>query len=260
MILVQESLKFYKTENLSLSQLLAYESERGKDFTGEGVVGDKISKVLTNGSGQKGFINFSSESYIIDNNGLNIGSSPQSQIVPHNNGKSFPFNIPAGAISYYFAENSGAMQPVIDVYAQSNSRYKLWKYDTFNADSGEWLNSSSSSLIHSELLSIENIYNTDLDGDGNIGDKITEIKSEHSSSGKSLYKTETGALIVDSNGQHTGNLTNTPTVLIKYGKSYNSLYKTISNDLGFVSKEYQVDSPYGGYTSFRSICLLWFRK
>ena len=73
-------LKFYKTENLSLSQLLAFESERGKDFTGEGVVGDKISKVLTNGSGQKGFYKLSSDYILLTIRWTAIGSSPQNQV------------------------------------------------------------------------------------------------------------------------------------------------------------------------------------
>ena len=51
-------LKYSKTEKISLTDLLAQESAKGKDFTGEGVIGDKISKVFTNGSGQKNFINF----------------------------------------------------------------------------------------------------------------------------------------------------------------------------------------------------------
>ena len=239
--------RYEKTQKLSLSNLLGLEDQIANDLNNDGVIGDRIVDVLSNGSGSKGFYKLSSESYIIDNNGLNVGSSPQNQIIPHNNGNPFSFKYtPTGATSYDSVENN-AMQPVIDVYAQSSSRYNLWKYDTFNANSGAWLNSSSSSLIHSELLGIENIYNTDLDGDGNIGDRITEIKSEHSSSSKSLYKTETGALVVDSNGHNPGNFTNAPTVLIKYGKSYNSLYKTNSNELGFVSKEYQVESPDGSY-------------
>ena len=192
-------LKYSKTEKISLTDLLAQESAKGKDFTGEGVIGDKISKVFTNGSGQKGFYKLSSESYIIDNNGLNVGSSPQNQVIPQKNGKPFTFKYtPKGATSYYLSESSGEVNPVIDVYAESNARSKLWSYDTFNANSGEWMYTSSKPLLYSEILAKENSFQTDLDGDGNYGDRIYQLKASHDSTGKSLYKTDSGALVVDS--------------------------------------------------------------
>ena len=73
--------KYYKTEKLSLTELLAYETERRKDINKDGAIGDKVSDVLSNNS-SKGFYKLASGPYIIDNNGLNIGSTPQSSIIP----------------------------------------------------------------------------------------------------------------------------------------------------------------------------------
>ena len=109
---------------------------------------------------------------------------------------------------------------------------------------------SSKPLLYSELLAKENSFQTDLDGDGNYGDRIYQLKASHDSTGKSLYKTDSGALVVDSNGRQSGDFTESPIVLIKYGKAYNTLYSpTKANEVGFVSHEYQVESEYGGYTS-----------
>ena len=49
--------KYYKTEKLSLTELLAYETERRKDINKDGAIGDKVSDVLSNNSGSKVFIN-----------------------------------------------------------------------------------------------------------------------------------------------------------------------------------------------------------
>ena len=46
-----------------------------KDINKDGAIGDKVSDVLTNNSGSKGFYKLASGPYIIDNNGLSIGSN-----------------------------------------------------------------------------------------------------------------------------------------------------------------------------------------
>ena len=235
--------KYYKTEKLSLSELLAYETERQIDINKDLAIGDKVSDVLSNNSGSKGFYKLASGPYIIDNNGLNIGSSPQNSMIPSKNGSTFNFKYtPTGAISTDEYDQYGGHTPVIYVTSQNNSRLNTWTYDAFNSNTGEW-EYSSGSFTYSELLNFEKAFNTDLNDDGKVGDTITEVFSQHSQKNKGLYKGESGAIVIDQSDLLEGSQTSSPLVL----KKGNSLYTNKQKSLGLATDEKWVNDNYGGY-------------
>ena len=65
----------------------------------------------------------------------------------------------------------------------------------------------------SELLNLETLHDNDLNNNGWIGDQI-EFKISSDGNGLGLYRTMSGAYIVDNNGLQQGNSPVTPTILI----------------------------------------------
>ena len=223
--------RYEKTQKLSLSNLLGLEDQIANDLNNDGVIGDRIVDVLSNGSGSKGFYKLSSESYMIDNNGLNVGSSPQNQIIPHKNGNPFSFKYtPTGTISTDEYDQSGGHTPVMYVISQNNSRSNTWTYDAFNSNTGKW-EYSGGSFSYSELLNWERSFNTDLNNDGKIGDTVNEKLAEHSRRNDALWKTDSGAMIIDDSNLSQGSQTSNPLVL----KKGNVLYKNTNKSLGLAT-------------------------
>ena len=70
---------------------------------------------------------------------------------------------------------------------------------------------STESLNYSELLNLETLHDNDLNKDSWVGDRIeTQIASD--GNGLGLYKTMSGAYVIDKNGLQIGNSPVKPTI------------------------------------------------
>ena len=85
-----------------------------------------------------------------------------------------------------------------------------WFVDKFDSSD---IYKSSNSLTFSELFNLETLHDNDLNNNGWIGDQI-EFKISSDGNGLGLYRTMSGAYIVDNNGLQQGNSPVTPTILI----------------------------------------------
>jgi len=223
--------RYEKTQKLSLSDLLVLEDQIANDFNNDGVIGDRIVDVLSNGSGSKGFYKLSSGQYAFNSNGLNTGDHPLDYFKPVKNGSNFIFKYtPTGAISTDEYDQYGGHTPVMYVTSQTNSRLNTWTYDAFNSNTGEW-KYSGGSFTFSELLNFERSFNTDLNNDGKIGDTVNEKLAEHSRRNDALWKTDSGAMIIDDSNLSQGSQTSNPLVL----KKGNVLYKNTNKSLGLAT-------------------------
>ena len=96
----------------------------------------------------------------------------------------------------------------------------------------------TNSLTLSEVRNEEAVHDLDLDGDGNIGDIITDSYFNVPDSNADiddpmdnwgLYKTETNAYLIDVSDLYTGSQTISPTILVnetfREGKTTKSLYE-----------------------------------
>ena len=166
---------FEETSSLTISELLNDETKYSIDLNNDDSVGDTITSVLVD-SGNLGVYRTVSNSFIIDNSGLGIGDSSVSPTLLVSQkvyrGKTttslYDFNdTPTGALS--FKDGSG-----VGVYYQ-DSRGATWKRDSFDNDG---VFQVTDSLTISEVLNDEAVYDLDLDGNGKIGDTISnEIQS-----------------------------------------------------------------------------------
>ena len=121
-------------------------------------------------------------------------------------------------------------------------------FETFDSSTGNLI--SSSKYLYNQILSDEIHLNRDLTDDGIIGDRISQELSKHQSSNKSLYKTESGSLIIDNS-----NITNVPVdpTLLK-NKDGSALFTTKQNNISIAIDQEEGGSLYWGAGS------LWNRE
>ena len=112
-----------------------------------------------------------------------------------------------------------------------------WFKDKFDAAG---IYEGSESLSFSELLNLETLNDNDLNKDGWVGDRIeTQIASD--GNGLGLYKTMSGAYIIDNNGLQIGNSPVKPIIFTEQvsskGQTNTSLYDFKYTPSGVVSFE-----------------------
>ena len=99
-------------------------------------------------------------------------------------------------------------------------REENWFRDNFSKDG---VFQETDSLTLSEVRNEEAVHNLDLDGDGVVGDIITDtyfnipdsnVNIDDPMDNWGLYKTETNSYLIDVSGLYTGSKTISPTVLI----------------------------------------------
>ena len=108
------------------------------------------------------------------------------------------------------------------IYFQDNR--KRWFKDTFD-DQGVHI--SLNRLSISQILNDESYFQKDIDNDGNIGEEVKEILSNVSRDATDswgIYKTKSGALVLDNSNLNIGNYLEEPKLLTKIVRNKNYLY------------------------------------
>ena len=159
----------------------------------------------------------------------NVGNVSQNPIVPTNDNKVHTFKYtPTGAKNYeYWDPQQNKNIQTLDVYSNSGNN---WMLETFDSNTGNLI--SSNNYLYSQILSDEVLLQRDFTSDGQIGDKIVKKIADHQLSNYSLYKTESGGLIVD-NSSISNNTPLVPTLL--KNKNGDSLFTLKTDDVSMVT-------------------------
>lgn len=190
-----ETLSFSDKKSVSVSSL--------KVTSTPGLV--TVSKVYDDDAGSVGLYLASDKSLVIAASGLGEGATVQSPItLKATNGKNFTYK-PA-LYDELLVDLGDAAQTYSIVYGKD----KVWSQQGFN-DEGV-ATGSATKITHSAMLSLETEYDQDINGDGDIGDVITDIVLESSEVG-GVYKLASGAFAISDTGLSEGDSPTTSLLL-----------------------------------------------
>ena len=204
------------------SEMLNDESEYDLDINNDGSFGDSISQKIIDGQNQS-LYKTESNSFIIDTLGLDSGEKVNSPILL----KTLTTRRGTEYKSLYSIKYTPSFL-LIDrdgnfaIYFQDNR--KRWFKDTFD-DQGVHI--SLNRLSISQILNDESYFQKDIDNDGNIGEEVKEILSNVSRDATDswgIYKTKSGALVLDNSNLNIGNYLEEPKLLTKIVRNKNYLY------------------------------------
>lgn len=182
---------------LSLSQLLARELIVNSDIDGDQSVGNVVIGVLDN-EGDYGLYQTKTHQLVISDNGLAVGDAPPNPVI---------LKAPSTLLA--------PKDIVISLLEYSNGTFGVifqrglkWFEATFN-NSGKFIKTAQ--LTQLQLMDKEYLLTEDMDNDGLIGDVITEILDNSGLVG--LFRTKSGALVIDEATLAIGSAVEIPTIL-----------------------------------------------
>ena len=120
-----------------------------------------------------------------------------------------------------------------------------WFRDNFSKDG---VFQTTNSLTLSEVRNEEAVHDLDLDGDGVVGDTIESVLA-NDGQGKAIFKTTSGAYIIDNSTLSVDDQTNDPTILIK---------ETVSRGKTTISLK-DFDETITGFASDNDKLLIYYR-
>ena len=216
---------YSNTKYLTESEMLHEEVIYGNDINNDGKNGDTISKTLVEGE-ILSIYKTNSNSFVIDSIGLKDNDTVKDPTLL----KSISFRRNQ-EITTLYAIKYEPLELISDssgnhfIYFKDNK--KRWFKDTFNSN-GE--HQGLNLINESQLLNDESNFGIDINKDGSIGDKITNIlaTSTEKSVGLNnwgLYKTESNSFILDTGNKSNGESTTSPILLTKLIRNKSYLYK-----------------------------------
>jgi hypothetical protein len=183
----------------TLSQLLGLESDYGADINGDGGIGDSIVRVVDDGIANSqgaeddfGLYQTASGNWIVGESGLAAGDSTGNAIsLSLASNKPYILRTAANRETALLVRDDNHVDgPGFEVVTGSGARWSGQKFSAEGMAQG-----SATTYTLSQLLRLERIYGEDINRDSDIGDFVQDTLLF-----EGLYKTETGAFVIDVDG------------------------------------------------------------
>jgi hypothetical protein len=209
-----------RATKITYSKLLSLESEFNEDIDVDESIGDSISFVFDNGLDEgsaHGLYRTLSGALIIDSSGLSVNDQTDS-----------PTMLMSGSKLYNTKSTTVSLVSYEDGFGLITGSGKVWSEQEFSSE-GLALGRATK-LTLPQLLAKESEMDKDLNGSGSIGDSVSVVLDDglDENSAYGLYRTESGALIIDSSGLSVNDQTDSPTMLMSGSKLYNTKSTTVS--------------------------------
>jgi hypothetical protein len=181
----------------TLSQLLGLESTFGEDINGDGGIGDTIARVVDDGIANReddgdgyGFYQTASGGWIVGASDLGVGNPTGDALSLSVAGKPYAFKPAANSKAALLVRDETQGGAGFEVVTGSGARWTGQKFNELGVAQGKTV-----TYTLSQLLRLERAFDEDIDRDSEIGDFVQETLLV-----EGLYKTETGAFVIDFNG------------------------------------------------------------
>jgi hypothetical protein len=214
-------------KKLSVAEMLAYERFFEKDINNDDQIGEVVAESFNIAtSNNLGLYRTDANSIVVDVAGLSVGVAVDEPVTLMVGKKSYvPASTPLALIAY---DDSS-----MGIITQSGTSFNEQKFLSNGLASGKAVK-----LTTAQLLAKESDLGIDLNGNGSIGDSISSVFDDGFDEGSEygLYRTESGALIIDNSGLSVNDQTESPVMLMSGTKLYTTKSTTaslVSYDDGF---------------------------